>query len=92
MLAPVDGAGPTVSELLGRDYVVVGMREVGYACGPDCTGDGFSALYLGKDAGPDKPSLAEYACPGTGQHSDTWKCRTLPTPYVPNGGLAPEVY
>jgi len=90
MLAPVDGAAPTVGELLGRGYVVVGMREAAYPCGPDCTGDGFSALYLGKDLGPDRPSLAEYACPGMDRHRDTWKCRVLPTPFVPNGGFAPD--
>ena len=88
MLAPVS-EGPTVEALFARDLVVVGLREVGYACGDDCTGDGFDALYLGPETGPDQPGLATYACPEVRGPSRQWKCRALPTPYEPNGGFAP---
>lgn len=89
MLAPV-GEGPTVEALFAQGHVVVGMREVGYACGDDCTGDGFDALYLGPETGPDEPGLAAYACPGTTAPYRDWRCRALPSPYAPNGGFAPE--
>jgi hypothetical protein len=92
MLAPVEEAdAPTLKALLSQGYVVVDQRE-SPDVGPHCEGDCFDAVYLGKDGGPsDKTPLAEYACPGTAEHSDQWKCRILRPPYTPNGGFKPEV-
>lgn len=92
MLAPVEDIhAPTLKVLLSQGYVIVDQRE-SPDVGPRCKGDCFDALYLGKEGGPsDRTPLAEYACPGTDEHSDQWKCRTLRPPYTPNGGFKPEV-
>lgn len=91
MLAPVEEAhAPTVKELIRQGYLVVDQRESA-DYGPPCNGDCFDALYLGKEGGPsNKQPLAEFACPGTDENSDLWKCRILRPPYVPNAGFKPE--
>jgi hypothetical protein len=92
MLAPVTSANaPTVRELLSNGYEVVDQRETSEVCGRNCLSEGFDALYLGKIETPviDGGKLANYACPGTEDESDNWKCRALDPPYRPSGGLVP---
>lgn len=88
-LKPVlDPNAPTVGHLTNKGYLIVDGYEVGLSCGPNCDGDGFSAVYLGSkgDLTGDK-RLADYACPGTAEDFEKWRCRALIPPYVPNGGL-----
>ena len=92
-LKPVtDRKAPTLRRLIDEGYYIVDSHEVGFSCGPGCTGDGFNAVYLGAQNHPeDSSNLANFVCPGTNKHSDTWKCRALVPPYVPNGGQRIEV-
>lgn len=89
MLGPVSASNaPTVGELFANGYRTVDERGVAFNCGPGCIGDGFDAVYLGTGETQDGEELAHYACPaikGAGLHD--WRCRKLPRPYVPNGGL-----
>ncbi|XHS00642.1 hypothetical protein ACFB49_22410 [Sphingomonas sp. DBB INV C78] len=91
MLSPVtDADAPTVKAIEGRGYEIVGMREA--ACDPRTTRacTGFDALYLGRGGVEvNKSSVAEFACPGTSDPIEEWKCRILDPPYVPNDGFAP---
>ena len=77
-LAPVlEANAPVVSELLSSGLVIVDMHEVACEAGPDVACDGFDALYLGREAGPDDRGVALFACPGTEEDSDNWKCREV---------------
>lgn len=89
-LVPVtDLNAKKVRELLNAGLLIVGQREAACYSGLFTTCDGFDALYLGKDQG--QHSLADYACPGTKEPSDEWKCRRLNPPYEPNGGFKPNI-
>lgn len=81
----------TVGALRAEGYVIIDYRERAGDCGIGCYADGFDAVYLGREGGPDaKETLAEYACPELGENADDWKCRALNPPYVPNAGFKPN--
>jgi hypothetical protein len=90
-LSPVtDENAPRIGDLIARGYLVVDQRDALVSCGFWCSHEGFDALYLGKETGVEK-EVAEFACPGTDDKSNEWKCRALSPPYVPNSGYRPGI-
>jgi hypothetical protein len=73
----LDRAAPTVAELERRGLVRTDDEPTGWSCGPDCTVDGFTAIYMGsgKAGAPDR----RFICPVTDGKMESWKCRAVET-------------
>lgn len=68
---------PTFGELRAKGYVIVDFVPTSFDCGKDCIGHAFESVFMGKETKSDNQSLIEFACPGTKQEIDDWKCRSL---------------
>ena len=74
-------SGPTVAELERKGFAQVDEKSTSGSCGPNCIADGFSAIYMGREAeGVEFPQFPrrEYKCPVSAGEMAGWKCRKLP--------------
>jgi hypothetical protein len=70
-----DPHAPTVAELRSQGLDRVDDEPMGWSCGPDCTIDGFTAVYMGRETG--RGPERHFICPiGTGD-METWRCRAV---------------
>jgi hypothetical protein len=77
-MAPVtETSAPTVAELAKQGLVRIDDEATGWSCGQDCTVDGFTAIYLGREKPKFSEADREYVCPVADGEMDNWKCRKV---------------
>jgi hypothetical protein len=70
-------AGPTIGELEKQGLVRVDDESVGADCGPNCTVDGFTAVYMGEATKSDGQAVRKFKCPVAPGEMESWKCQEL---------------
>ena len=71
----VDPDAPTVADLRRRGLDRVDDEPMGWSCGPDCTIDGFTAIYMGRETG--RGPERHFICPVGEGDMETWRCRDV---------------